>query len=55
MSKARPDLARADALVASIIDRGNYLDWYCTGTEGRVSERVERALKRRGFSHKAYF
>ena len=43
----------AGDLIASIVDRGDYLDWYCCGTPGRVSGRVERALSRRGFEHAA--
>ncbi len=37
------------ALVADILGEGDYLDWYCSGNEGRVDEEVEADLKEIGW------
>jgi hypothetical protein len=39
----------AGGLIAYIIDRGNYLDWYCSGPYETVSKQIEDAMKERGW------
>lgn len=30
----------AGSIIASIRDEGNYLDWYCSGKEGNITEEI---------------
>lgn len=39
----------AGDLIAAVIGRGDYMDWYCSGPDGRVSERVANALATEGW------
>lgn len=39
----------AGDLVAGVVGRGNYMDWYCSGPDGEVSERVREALAQGGW------
>lgn len=39
----------AGDLIASIIDRGNYMDWYCSGPYAQISNRVAAAMKKEGW------
>lgn len=41
----------AGDLIAAIIERGDYIDWYCSGPYATVSDRVGAALAARGWSH----
>lgn len=40
----------AGDLVASVLGRGDYLDWYCSGPYATCSERVRRALAAEGWT-----
>lgn len=40
----------AGDLVAAVIGRGDYMDWYCSGEPGVVSERIRAALAREGWT-----
>lgn len=39
----------AGRLIADIIGKGNYLNWYCSGPYATVSERVARRMKKMGW------
>ena len=39
----------AGDLIAAIIGRGDYMDWYCSGPYATVSERIERAMSAEGW------
>lgn len=39
----------AGSLIAHIIDKGCYLDWYCCTRDGVVTEEIEEKLKTRGW------
>lgn len=39
----------AGDLIAAVIGEGSYIDFYCSGPEGVVSERVAEALAREGW------
>lgn len=41
----------AGSLVAAILGRGCYMDWYCSGPYAVVSERIESALAAEGWTH----
>ena len=40
----------AGDLIASVIDRGDYMDWYCSGPMARISERVASAMAAEGWT-----
>jgi len=40
----------AGDLIAAIIGRGDYMDWYCSGPYAVVSERIERAMMAEGWT-----
>lgn len=40
----------AGDLIAAIIGRGDYMDWYCSGPYATVSERIDRALQSEGWT-----
>ena len=42
----------AGDLVAAILGRGDYMDWYCSGHDGEVSERVAEAMLDEGWEPK---
>ena len=39
----------AGGIVADICQEGDYMDWYCTGGEGTVSEEIQRDLVKLGW------
>ena len=39
----------AGDLIAAVIGKGDYLDWYCSGEYAQVSQRVEDALAKEGW------
>lgn len=39
----------AGGLIARIIGRGDYMDWYCSSEEGVVDEEFRRVMKKNGF------
>lgn len=39
----------AGDLVAAIIGRGDYMDWYCSGPSEVVSERFSEAMRKEGW------
>jgi hypothetical protein len=39
----------AGGIIAKIIDEGDYLDWYCGGSEGFVSEQIQEDLFKIGW------
>lgn len=41
----------AGDLIAAIIGRGDYMDWYCSGPLATVSERVAKSMAGEGWSH----
>ena len=43
--------AAGDAIVM-IRGEGHYMDWYCTGVEGVVSDRISKGMKSLGWTHK---
>ena len=43
----------AGGVVAGLIGEGDYLDWYCSGCEGIVSERVAKYMKSYGWEFNA--
>lgn len=40
----------AGDLIAAILGRGDYIDWYCSGPYAQVSERIENAMAREGWT-----
>lgn len=40
----------AGDLIAAVIGRGDYMDWYCSGPYADVSERIEVALAAEGWT-----
>jgi hypothetical protein len=43
----------AGSLIASMLCHGNYLDWYCSGPDGVVSEYIAEAMASRGWRYEA--
>lgn len=43
----------AGGMIADVIERGNYMDWYCSGSYPDVSDRIQRAFKKEGWIHDA--
>jgi hypothetical protein len=41
----------AGALIASMLCHGDYMDWYCSGSDGVVSEYISKAMANRGWSY----
>lgn len=39
----------AAGLIADVIERGDYLDWYCCGPTGVISDEIRAALKAQGW------
>lgn len=39
----------AGDLIAAVIGRGDYMDWYCSGPYAVVSDRVDEALSNEGW------
>lgn len=39
----------AGDLIAAVIDRGDYMDWYCSGPHAIISERIEEIFMREGW------
>jgi hypothetical protein len=45
----------AGSLIARIIGRGTYLDWYAKGAYGVVDEYIAEALQRRGWRYEVIY
>jgi len=43
----------AGGMIADVIERGGYMDWYCSGSYPDVSDRIQRAFKKEGWIHDA--
>jgi hypothetical protein len=39
----------AGDLIAAVIGRGDYMDWYMSGPDGEVSDRVAEAMEKEGW------
>jgi hypothetical protein len=39
----------AGSLIANIRGDGDYMDWYCSGPSGVISEKIRRTLKKHGW------
>jgi hypothetical protein len=44
----------AGGIVADIIRSGNYMDWYCNGNEGVVTDEIKLDLMMMGWTIKPY-
>ena len=42
----------AGSLISSMLCKGDYMDWYCSGTDGVVSEFVSQKMAERGWKYK---
>ena len=42
----------AGGLIAEIRETGDYMSWYCSGLEGRISEKIASALAAKGWTGK---
>jgi len=42
----------AGALIASMLCRGDYMDWYCSAPDGVVSEHIANAMQSKGWRYK---
>jgi hypothetical protein len=42
----------AGSLIASILCHGDYMDWYCSGPSGLVSEEIAEAFSAKGWRFK---
>ncbi len=40
----------AGDLIAAILERGNYMEWYCSAPDGMVSEDIAAAMKARDWA-----
>lgn len=40
----------AGGLIAEIIGKGDYMDWYCSGPYATVSEEIEEGMKKFGWT-----
>jgi len=43
----------AGSLIASMLCHGDYVDWYCSGPDGVVSEHIAEKLGERGWRYEA--
>ena len=44
----------AGSLIASMLCHGNYLDWYCSGPSGVVSEYISEKMTSKGWLYKIW-
>lgn len=44
----------AGGIISDILEKGEYLDWYCSGNEGNVTDEVRSDLIKLGWSVKPY-
>ena len=44
----------AGGLIADILGRGGYMDWYCSGPYATVSDEIESGMKDIGWTHHNY-
>jgi len=42
----------AGSLIASMLCHGNYMDWYCSGPDGVVSELISEKMASKGWRYK---
>jgi hypothetical protein len=44
----------AGGLIAEIVDKGTYMDWYCSGPYAKVNELVSNAMLEKGWKHREW-
>lgn len=42
----------AGSLIAAIRSSGNYMDWYCSGVDGKVNDEISSVLEKDGWTYK---
>jgi len=42
----------AGDLIAALVENGDYMDWYCSGDDGYVSDRIADAMSKEGWTYK---
>ena len=40
---------RVGGIIANILEKGDYIDWYCSGNEGNISEEIRSDLSKLGW------
>ena len=47
----RYSFREAGSVVASMLVKSNYIDWYCSGPDGTVSESIAKAMASKGWRY----